>query len=1000
MTSVITRNLSFNGIDGVDQEVWPMTPAAATDFLPKSKAKIFISYSRKDKAFAARLEAALKRRGFEPLIDRTEIYAFEDWWKRIKALIGTADTVVFILSPDAVTSDVARREVEYAAALNKRFAPIICRRVDDALVPAELRQLNFVYFDDLERFETSADQLADGLSTDIGWIRGHTEYGEAARRWVHAGKPTGLLPRSPALEEAEVWISHRPEGAPQPTLETQTFILEGRRNATRRRNVLTGSLAVGLLVAIVLAAIALTQRNTARSEAQIALSRQLAAQARNNLDQNYDLALLLAVQAKKLSSGAEVLGSLFDAVRYSPHLERFLHQDEGVEAFDLSPDGRLLASLGSRGGLQIWDIGSQNPTSAVLKSASPNIESGVKDVAFTSDGTVVGVAIGQTISLWEISTKRELPVHFTAASGIVLSLSFSPDNMTIAAASADGALYLWNYKTGLQTGRFKAAGVTAARSLAFSPDGRLLAIGGDGQEQESSSLMIWDVVSQKPLGQPLVGHKNGVYKLAFSHDGTTLASGSYDETAILWDVQSHRPIGQPLAGQSGTVFALAFSPDDQILATGGYDQKVRMWSVKNQELIDELVGHNERVFGISFGKDKLLSGDANGNIIVWNTNDNVIVKTISTQEPSADTARQIAYSPKLDELATAAGSNTVLLWDLRNGQANPTPLRGHKSSVLGVCFSADGKILASTSADGTVILWNVAERHAIGNPLVGHREQVLSAAFSPDGKILATGDMGGKIILWDVSTHEAIGSPIRLNTGEGKPTGWINTIAFSPNGRLLAAGTNSGKIFLLDARTRRLTREPILAHNGQVTKIVFSPVANLLASSGSDASVVFWDLDRNQPDGRPVRIENSDAAVYDIIFSPNGKFFATSTLDENVTLWDAEARQKIGRSFSQIGSTITYSIDGRRIATAGGRRVYFIPFVNYSPDGSTTAKDDGSETPSDAGDLLSEPIVGLSLINVDPNSWAALACHMANRELSTAEWTQFLRNVPYQSVCK
>jgi energy-coupling factor transporter transmembrane protein EcfT len=89
------------------------------------KARIFISYSRKDMAFADRLEAALKARGFEPLIDRTEIYAFEDWWKRIEALIGRADTIVFVLSPDAVTSDVALKEVTHAASLNKRFAPIV-----------------------------------------------------------------------------------------------------------------------------------------------------------------------------------------------------------------------------------------------------------------------------------------------------------------------------------------------------------------------------------------------------------------------------------------------------------------------------------------------------------------------------------------------------------------------------------------------------------------------------------------------------------------------------------------------------------------------------------------------------------------------------------------------------------------------------------------------------------------------------------------------------------
>src|ERR1700728_3356735 len=91
------------------------------------KTRVFTSYSRKDMAFADRIEAALEARGFETLIDREEIYAFEDWWKRIVALIGRADTVVFVLSPDAVSSDVALKEVAHAASINKRFAAIVCR---------------------------------------------------------------------------------------------------------------------------------------------------------------------------------------------------------------------------------------------------------------------------------------------------------------------------------------------------------------------------------------------------------------------------------------------------------------------------------------------------------------------------------------------------------------------------------------------------------------------------------------------------------------------------------------------------------------------------------------------------------------------------------------------------------------------------------------------------------------------------------------------------------
>src|ERR1700735_2552624 len=133
--------------------------AEAAPAQSQPKAKIFISYSRKDMAFADRLEAALKDRGFEPLIDRTEIYAFEDWWKRIEALISRADTVVFVLSPDAVASDVALKEVACAASLNKRFAPIVCRRVADGAIPEALQRLNFIFFDDAARFEVSADRL-------------------------------------------------------------------------------------------------------------------------------------------------------------------------------------------------------------------------------------------------------------------------------------------------------------------------------------------------------------------------------------------------------------------------------------------------------------------------------------------------------------------------------------------------------------------------------------------------------------------------------------------------------------------------------------------------------------------------------------------------------------------------------------------------------------------------------------------------------------------------
>src|SRR5277367_3925981 len=251
----------------------------------ETKAKVFISYSRRDMAFVDRLEPALKARGFEPLVDRTEIYAFEDWWKRLQALITQADTIVFVLSPDSVASHEALKEVEYATSLNKRFAPIVCRRVAEDATPEALRRLNFIFFDDPAQFEASADRLAEALQTDIGWIRQHTEFGEAARRWSAAGRPGGLLLRSPALEAAERWIGSRPHNAPVPTEETLTFVAESRRGSSQRRNILTGSLAAGLVLALALAGLAYWQRGIAVQERQIAeQQRQIAEQQRKRAE--------------------------------------------------------------------------------------------------------------------------------------------------------------------------------------------------------------------------------------------------------------------------------------------------------------------------------------------------------------------------------------------------------------------------------------------------------------------------------------------------------------------------------------------------------------------------------------------------------------------------------------------------------------------------------------------------------------------------------------------
>src|SRR5262249_45923471 len=223
-------------------------------------------------------EVGVRAGDVEALVDRWEIYGFEEWWQRIESLIASADTVIFVLRPNSVSSEVALKEVAFAASLNKRFAPILFRRVDGKSVPEELARLNFVLFDEEERFEDSTDRLAEALDTDISWIRQHTEFGQQARRWTLAQRPSGLLLRSPVLEQSERWIAARPKGAPAPTDELRAYIIQSRFAATRRRNVLTGSLAAGLVLALTLAGIAYWQRGVAVE--QRALAEQSEAQAK------------------------------------------------------------------------------------------------------------------------------------------------------------------------------------------------------------------------------------------------------------------------------------------------------------------------------------------------------------------------------------------------------------------------------------------------------------------------------------------------------------------------------------------------------------------------------------------------------------------------------------------------------------------------------------------------------------------------------------------------
>jgi WD40 repeat protein len=447
-------------------------------------------------------------------------------------------------------------------------------------------------------------------------------------------------------------------------------------------------------------------------------------------------------------------------------------------------------------------------------------------------------------------------------------------------------------------------GVGALHALAFSPDGKLLAVAG-----ENRKILIWDVGRHKLMGRPLEGHSEGISSLAFSPDGTMLVSSS-DKTIRLWDMRTRRQSGSALPGKPGRITSVAFSPDGRLLAFGNEDSTVRLWDITTRRPAgDPLKGHAGEVFSVAFSPDGGL-------------------------------------------LASAASDATVRLWDVAGHRQDGIPLSGHKSPVTCVTFSPSGKLLASAGYDGTVRIWNVTSRLELGT-LQGHKGQVSSVAFSPDGMKLASAGIDETVRLWDVTRQAAIGEPLKGHhdvvhavafSSDGKVlastsyhnailwdmtaanslkghTEEVSSVAFSHDGKTLASASADRTIRLWDVAGRRPLGEPLRGHSARVNCVVFHPRKRLLASGSSDHSVRLWDVDDHKPHGDPLK--GHSGAVTSVAFSPDGSVLASASADHTIRLWDVATLRQLGdplEGHNGVVWSIAFSPDGKMLASGGGDR--------------------------------------------------------------------------------
>ena len=211
-------------------------------------ARIFVSYSRKNIDFCKQLTAELQKRDLDFWVDWEGIPPTVDWMKEIQKGIEEADTFLFIISTDSITSKVCKEELELAVKNGKRLIPVVASEIKWDEVPTELSHLNYIFFREQDDFDVALTKLLTAINTDYGWVQTHRRLQVKALEWERGNKDTGFLLRGRDLEQAEQQISIHATTNPQPTDIQREYVLKSRQATDRQRRITTGSLSVAVVV--------------------------------------------------------------------------------------------------------------------------------------------------------------------------------------------------------------------------------------------------------------------------------------------------------------------------------------------------------------------------------------------------------------------------------------------------------------------------------------------------------------------------------------------------------------------------------------------------------------------------------------------------------------------------------------------------------------------------------------------------------------------------------
>jgi WD40 repeat protein len=926
---------------------------------------VFISYSRRDRDFVQRLQAAFAERGYDVWVDLEDIPPSAQWLEEIHAGITRSDGIVFVISPDSVASEVCLQEIQHAAERNKRIVPVVHREPGTAQVPELLAALNWVFLRDGDDFDAGVQTLVTALETDLDHVRTHTRLGVEAERWEASGRERSQLLRGTELKAAETWLVGAGDKKPGATQLQSEFLLASRQAATRRGRALIGGVSLALVVSIAGLVVALIQRSDAISAThakQAQLDDSQAQASFTSAPPDPQLGVQDAVAAIGFARNSDTELTLREALAQSHLRDAFVFPTGGTQVGALwSPDGTRLLVVSAGLSARIYRLGTNRAPvvlpappfpqgaawdargdrvlidgahPAVYDAGSGHLIARLPGVAFSgalsSDGTRAATTGFDSVGhVWDVASGRQIAVFHPQLNGGVDCFAWSPDDSAIAqcdseqvsatsTATVAGSLDVWDASTGrlLHSNHSQAV----IDSVAFSPDSKryvytTTTVAAASTPKTTAQQQVTKeaqaagqngtFVDDTRTGTTVIAFPGGASAASFSPDGSEVGYAAVtDDLGYVYNFKTR--LLQPLSGDTASIGSISFNSTGTDVVTASADHTARVYDASTGILLEVLADGTTvadmREAAFGVGDTGIATASTDGEVRVWAAPD---------PQPTAQASLAGAIAPPASANFAQNGRRIVEAGIGGGGEiVDARTLRrlaGFAApsgyALVGAAESRDGRIVGAVALRVSAGKFTGAGIAETFDPRTGRR---LATMAPPSGATLAFANLdaqGNRIV-----TVSPTGDAAEWDARTGRRLHVLHGSAraalagFSPNGSILA-----------------IVHEPAIPPRFDI-KTVLPPVTIDLWNARTGRLLRRLD----GPNLTPLTPGIASFAPLAIAFSANSKAIALVGADANVYAWAIPTGLRINLTVpgNQFAVSVAFSHNDKMLAVGTGAAAY------------------------------------------------------------------------------